>query len=134
VAEKVELVMSGQRQISNQTYEFAKILTDVSNGLLRSEVLCKDPNLPGGTKDWIRRSMVNRLKVIKQDIRGLFNDDPEALAIVEKDMLDPEVAQQIQVITDMLLALPKGIRDEIETYVGSRHHVYAQKNNDGIIY
>lgn len=68
------------------------------------------------------RPILNRLNVNIRDFK--LSVPSEFVPILEEQMINDEVAIQIDAITDMLAEIPKGIRDEIESYIESRHKVY----------
>jgi hypothetical protein len=78
-----------------------------------------------GAKNFIQRSIVNKLTTVVNDLKGLFvgND----LELIKQDMISDEVALQNENVQNMFLCLPKGIRDEVETYIEQRYYIYRQK-------
>lgn len=114
------------KQISKETFELSKIYSLVSNCRLRCEVLLKSNNIAGLAKDYIRRSILNRVVAVENDLKQLFIDSPKDLELIKQDMISDEVSLQNENLQNMFLALPKGIRDEIETYVEQRFYIYNQ--------
>lgn len=112
---------------SQETFELHKIYSLCNNAKLRSEVLMKAPAVVGQAKDFIKRSITNRLTAIENDLKGLFINNPEDLEIVRQEMLDHDNSLQLDNMMNLYLELPKAIRDEIEQYVESRHYVYKSR-------
>jgi hypothetical protein len=81
----------------------------------------------GQAKDFIKRSIINRGSSVENDLKQLFINSPEDLEIVKKEMILDEVVLQNDNVMNMYYSLPKGIRDEIETYIEQRYYVYNQK-------
>lgn len=113
--------------ISKETFDLHKIYTLVRNANTRAQVLSKEKTIAGGAKDFIKRSIINRLTAIENDLKGLFIAHPDDRDLVNNEILNDEVTFQLEGINDMLLALPKGIRDQIEQYVEQQYFVYSQK-------
>jgi hypothetical protein len=49
---------------------------------------------------------------------------PETLRIVNEELLPDEMTLQLESITDMLLAMSKESRDEMEAMIETRYHAY----------
>lgn len=109
--------------ISEHTYRFARAMLKVRQAEIEFAVLIKDTNANNeakkGMKDWVRM-----LKRIQQDFR-LMIPNRAALKVFEEQLLNDEDTGQVNAIVDYTLALPKGIRNEIEQYVESRYDVYV---------
>lgn len=101
-------------KVDKEAYELAKILASVTENLLRAEVLMKE-NIPGRTKDWIRRSIVNRLRAIERDILFILPESDRK--ILTDDIMSDESALQYSHIQDLVLSLLKPQRDEVEEYL-----------------
>lgn len=113
--------------ISEETFELAKIYSLCANANLRSQVITNSKSVMGQAKHFIKTSVTNRLNAIENDLKGLFGDNPQHLEMVKEDMISAEVALQNENIMNMFLALPKGIRDEIEMYIEQRYYIYKNK-------
>lgn len=113
-----------QKPTHKAAYELAKIYSILRNTKVHAEVLMNEKEISGGTKHWIKTSIINRVNAIETDLIGIL--PPADYQIMKDDLLQDETALQIQAITDMLLAMPKGIRDECESYIEARHNVYGQ--------
>lgn len=114
-----------QNKISKETFELSKIYSLCSNAKLRTEVLMKSKNVEGQAKDYLRRSIFNRLNAIENDLKALFIEHPKDLEVIKEEMINEENSLQNENVQNLFLALPKGIRDEIERYIEQRHFIYT---------
>jgi hypothetical protein len=102
------------RVIKHDTYHFGKGFALVTEALMHFEVLYKHEDLKKGAKDFIKTSLLNRLRAVRQDLVGKMS--PESFAIMDNDVLSIETALQLENVKTLVLALDKGDRDKVEDY------------------
>ena len=107
----------------SDNFEFAHILARVSECLLRSEVLIKSPKMSGRTKDYIRRSLINRLKACKNDLITIVPAD--VANVLKQDILSEETALQLTEFTNLFLSLDKSDRDRVENLMNTLKHTQS---------
>jgi hypothetical protein len=115
--------------IPKSAYELAKIYALIRNAKLRAEVLMKETDISGKAKHFIRTSIINRASAMENDLIGLL--PPADYQIMKEDLLQDETTLQIEGVTDMLLALPKEIRDQCEQYIEQMFYVYTSHKKAG---
>lgn len=104
-----------------EAYDLFKAMRHMSNARLYLNSIIKDGHVKGQSKNLLT-TMDNRLRCNIDDFRHKVSG--ESLKVLDEEMLDAEVTLQLDSVTDMLIALPKGIRDEAEKYVEGLFNVY----------
>lgn len=107
--------------ISEETFSVFKSFKYMVSAQLHLLSIINSKTVSPVVKDKFR-PILNRLNVNIRDFK--LSVPSEFVPILEEQMINDEVALQIDAITDMLAEIPKGIRDEIESYIESRHKVY----------
>lgn len=115
--------MTELKTTSSQTYEIGKVLTEVSNARLRMEVLLNDKEIPFHIKGFFKDRYRNLNCFITEFEKRLT---PENLAILQNEMISPEASLQVEGITNMVLELPKNLRDEVEHFVEEAMDLYLK--------
>lgn len=114
-----------QRHISKHSFELVKGMTDVMNAATRFQVIANELDTRFKSKDMLN-GYVNRLNFIIKDFKSRCT--PEMWSIIENDALNDEQTLQIDGIVDMLLDMPKGMKDQIEKHIESLYNVYRLNN------
>lgn len=118
-----------QRHISKQTLDLGKAFVKINNAelLLRSVYndLTEEYTLYRNINGW-----VNRLEWLKKDFKRVFVmlSGSEGWEIMQSQLLNDEDTLQVESINDMLLDMPKGMKDQIEKYIESLYNVYRLNN------
>jgi len=102
------------------TFTIAKIISNLSTAKLQAEVLSREPYMAGKSKAMISR-VANRCKCAIEEITDLLG--PESKKVIKTELMIPDTYLQIDNITNMVIAMPDGIRNEIEDYITSRYNV-----------
>ena len=108
--------------VSHQTFSLARVLANLRLIDTYTHDLIKDPATGPKSKD--------ALRMIKKRATASLNDfsmmlSPASLAVMRSELLDDEVSLQHENISNMILAMPKGIRDQIEAHVIGLYNVYS---------
>lgn len=106
---------------SKETYELFHALRHLTYADLYYSSMIADGKLSGSAKQMIRQHQ-NRIKVNIRDVRLLVGDADRE--ILDRDMLDPNIAAQFQNMNDMLTELPEHCRNQAEKYIESLFNVY----------
>lgn len=109
------------KKLSGETYDLFKAFKHMVSAELYLNSIARSGKVEYQAKNYIN-TFLTRIRANLRDLKMLV--PTELVYLIEEDMLAPEVSLQIDNIVDMLSDLPKGIRDEIETYIESRHNVY----------
>jgi len=104
------------------TFDIAKILTNLSNAKMRAEVLSRENYVRRDARDMLNR-LANRCKLAIAEVTDLMG--PASRDIIKNEVVNSESHLQIDGITTAIIALPEGIRNEIEDYVMARYKIYA---------
>lgn len=89
-----------------------------------AEVLSRETYVKGKARDVLNR-IGNRCKCASAEITDLLS--PASRKIIEEEVMNPDAHLQIDNIINAMIAMPEGIRNEIESYVMARYNVYADK-------
>jgi hypothetical protein len=104
------------------TFTITKIISNLSTAKLQAEVLSREPYMAGKSKAMVSR-VANRCKCAIEEITDLLG--AKRADIIKKELIHPDNYLQIDNITNMVIAMPDGIRNEIEDYITSRYNVYS---------
>ena len=108
------------------TFSIAKIISYLSTSQMLAEVLSREPYVTGKARDVMNR-IGNRCKCANAEITDLLS--PASRKVIRDEVMNPDMHLQIDKIINAMIAMPEGIRDEIESYVMARYNVYADKIN-----
>lgn len=112
-------------KIYTEQEELNKILVHFMNASIRCEVLAKHSKAHYMAKNMLKRwksCADSVLREMKQRLpAGRFEE-------VTNTFLNDEDVIQIEDIVTMLMRLPKGIKNEIESYVESRYSLYVDNS------
>lgn len=108
--------------IKPEAYDLFKAMRHMSNARLYLNSIIKDGHVKGQSKNLLN-TMDNRLRCNIDDFRHKVSG--EKLKILDEEMLNTEVTLQLDNMTDMLISLPKDIRDEIENHIEGVFNVYS---------
>jgi len=106
------------------TFSIAKIISYLSTAKMLSEVMSREKYVQGKSRDVLNR-IGNRCKCAREEITDLLT--PESRKVIEDEVMNPDMHLQIDNIINAMIAMPEGIRNEIESYVMARYNVYADK-------
>jgi hypothetical protein len=109
---------------AGKDYAFAKAYIEITNAEMRFADLMKEQKNPFHVKT-IAYDLRNRTAALIKFFESMFK--PELLASFKEELGQPEVTLQVDYITDMLLQLPKGIRDQMEKQIEAHHKIYCLK-------
>lgn len=118
-----------QRHISKQTLDLGKAFIKINNAELLLRAVSKDLTdeyaLSRNIKEW-----VNRLEWLKKEFKRVVimiagNEDWN---LIQSQLINDEDTLQVESINDMLLDMPKGMKDQIEKYIESLYNVYRLNN------
>lgn len=112
--------------ISRQTLDLANAFVKINNAQMELSSVAKDL----GNEYKITRSIrewANRLAWIQGDFKRIVvaMKGREQWDVIQSQLVNDEDTLQMKAIADMMLHLPKGIRDDIEKYVESRYNIYS---------
>lgn len=114
--------------MSNKIYteqdELHKILAHFMSASIRCEVLAKHSTAHRQAKHMIKRWQGCADSVLREMKQRVPTEMYENLS---NQLLNDEDVIQLDDITTMIMKLPKGIRNEIESYVEQRYYVFAYK-------
>jgi hypothetical protein len=110
------------KQASHLTFVIADIIRHLATAQMKAEVLSREPEVKDRSRDTVNRIGI-RCKVAINEVRHLLS--PAAQKIVDDELLPAEVFLQIDQVVTAMYAMPKGVRDEIESYVMSRYNIYS---------
>ena len=108
--------------VSKHTFQLAKIFTLLQNTETYCKVLAKEKSVGNKSKELLR-TITFRATASINDFASMLS--PESRNVMRSEMLNDEVTLQMEHINDMLYALPKGVRDQAETYLTGLYNVYA---------
>lgn len=104
------------------TFSVAKVLTYTATSQMLCEVLSNESYIKHKSRDTLNR-MANRCKMVQSDIYELLGE--ESVRIMKEEVSNPEAHLQIDQMVNIMLAMPVGIRNEIEEYAVARYNIYA---------
>ena len=111
------------RTISAQTFAVADILAGLANIISQCEVLANEPRITGTA---FAAELLFTVKRNKSALAGIKSKMSAAsVEIINREIVEDEHALQMKCISDMLWALPKGIRDQADTHIAALYNVYA---------
>ena len=114
--------MEAQKQdVSQLTFLLAKTIMSLRNAETYATVLSREKNVTGRSKETLKR-IANRAKMAVAEFTDLLT--PASLQVMKEELLPDEICLQLESINDLILALPKGTRDEIESYIQARYDIY----------
>jgi hypothetical protein len=113
---------SDRKAYSHHTFTLAKIFLGLKDVESRCHTLAAMPDIKHGSKHLIN-GIANRCTAGIRDFKSRLT--PESMRIVESEILPTEIKDQMESINDMLLAMPKGIRDQVENHIAGLYNVYA---------
>lgn len=119
--------MIDERKLTAESFELAKSLSEIYNAQSRIDVILNSINVRFGTRDMMNRwsrSLGSILKEFKMKLPAAWS------AVFDKELLNDDKSMQIDNCITMMLQLPEGIKDEIESYIESRHSTYALNRPD----
>lgn len=108
--------------VSKHTFQLAKIFTMLQNTETYCTVLAKESSIGNKSRDMLRM-VTKRTAASINDFACLLK--PESRNVMRSEMLSDEVTLQMEHINDMLYAMPKGVRDQVEAYVNGLYNVYS---------
>ena len=114
----------------NTTYELGKAFTNARIACLKFETILNELPPDRKARSFIKEA-VRLLKRLELDFKVAIGNEAFNL-ILKQQLLNPEYSGQIDLINDYLLELPKGMRDQIESYIEGLHKIYKTTQNEKI--
>lgn len=109
--------------ITKHTFELGKAIVELHTAATRLTVIANESKF--ATKKLMTdmsRSVEHSINLFK---RAMPNKD--YLKIFQDQLLNDEITLQVEAVKDMFIALPQGIRDEVEIYLEARFNLYAKQ-------
>jgi hypothetical protein len=110
------------KQASHLTFLIADIIRHLATAQMKADVLSREKEVTGQSREAVNR-IGTRYKVAINEVRHLLS--PASQKVIDEELLPAEVFLQIDQIVTAMYAMPKGVRDEIESYVMSRYNIYS---------
>jgi hypothetical protein len=118
----METMIPREQQLQKHAALLLSALVDVHNAAIKFEVLAKEENVHKGTRKQILKCLTE-VNQIRQRFDRFWGE--EGKKVMDEQILSDDDTLQIQQITELIVQLPKGIRNEIETYVEGRAKIYS---------
>ena len=116
------IIMTNDEKLSPESFELCKSLAEIHNANARLEVLLSSTYVNGSSKHMMKRWKNNLDSVLREFKMKL----PDAWRqTFEKELLNDEDSMQLDNCVTMLLQLPKGMKNECESYIESRNSIYS---------
>lgn len=114
--------MTNDEKLSPESFELCKSLAEIQNAGSRIDVLLKSPHVNGSSKHMMKRWKNNIDSVLREFKMKL----PDAWRqTFEKELLNDEDSMQLDNCLTMIIQLPKGVKNEVESYIESRVAIYG---------
>lgn len=114
--------------MTQHTFELGKALAELKTAHTRLTVIAN------GSKYGAKKLMQDMAKSVERAIKMMTDALPnkDFLKILEDQLLNDDSTLQVEAVKDMFIALPQGIRDEVEAYLEVRYNVYVKQNLEPI--
>ena len=114
-----------QKELQGQAFELSKAMVETMNASTRIAVVLAGNNVHRNSKKLLT-DMKRKLDSAQKDFMQALPE--EGKRIMTEQLLDEDHTLQLDACMTMIMNVPKGIRDEIESYIESRYNVYAFKS------
>lgn len=108
--------------VTRHTFALARCIMHLRNAETYAVTLSREKDVQFKSRATLNR-IAHRCKAAVGEFTFLLT--PASLKVMQEDMLSDEITLQMESISDMLLALPKGTRDQAEAYITGLYNTYA---------
>lgn len=121
----MKINMTQSRLISTTTFAFARIIGGLQAVIIEAENLKRESNVTPLVRNMMN-SIINRCNGGVSEITRHLK--PESRHCVMSEIKTDEFALRNVSLSNMILALPPGVQDEIESYVKARYDLFIRNS------